>query len=273
MGRAKLAIDVTAAVVRDRMSASYQTLVAETFGSGSSFSRLEAVEPNSAETAAILGTAIVCAHVNNPQRVPNINLCPQKILERGTDAKPSCVVGYNDRDHTIYVVFRGTKTTEDVLTDINFAPVPVGDTGISVPAGMLSRVQDLIDDVIAAVWEISGILAPREENRAEACSLCLCGHSLGGGLAMSTALLLLVKDAGRDILNGLFGGCWSVMTFGAPLCLALETDVNPLLEDVPELFFTLSKHSTHVVHQFDPVPRLLGREGAVDFTIITWSSR
>jgi len=264
--RAAGAIDEAAAEVRKHANASYQEHVIATF---SHFDGLEEVQRGSVELHRLHAAARLCAHLNSPNKIPNSGLHPRRELSKGSDDKSSSLVGYSSTDHTVYVCFRGTKTAADVLTDLSFTPVPITDSGISVPAGMLQRVDTAFTRIIESIWGLRGELVPPAEKRDQPLSLCICGHSLGGGLAMVLALLLLLREEGRDLLEGLFGGRWRITTIGAPLALAIEGDPELLR---PDLFRVLHEHALHLVHQFDPITRLLGRDGAMDFSLLTASS-
>jgi len=116
-------------------------------------------------------------------------------------------------------------------------------------------------------------------------SLQICGHSLGGSLASTFALLAL-----GDVENSSPGGVlmkhdFRVVTFGAPLvaCIAPATgDIEAeTLQDIwegselesslgPYLAFTKARWA-NVVNEYDMVPRAFGNKvNEADMTAIQW---
>jgi len=136
-------------------------------------------------------------------------------------------------DEDLFVVFRGTHSVSDALTDIRVEPMDVG--AASIHGGFL--------DAFIVAWEdglgaelCSGIIS-------KARSVNFLGHSLGGALAV-TALL-------ADVLPLAKPGKYFATSFGAPAVL-----------HGPQPLAAARRHGT--VRQFifenDPVPRLLGND-------------
>ncbi|MFM8579343.1 MAG: lipase family protein, partial [Planctomycetaceae bacterium] len=118
-------------------------------------------------------------------------------------------------DDSIVVAFRGTEspTTIDGLKDIlltdamNLLVVPEGRLGVDLAAaGVNARFHKGFVDAIAEIWDPLAAAVEAEIGRRDR-PLWLCGHSLGGSLALIAAWLFKRR----------FVSVQEVCTFGAPM--------------------------------------------------------
>ncbi|KAI7878525.1 lipase [Lichtheimia hyalospora FSU 10163] len=100
------------------------------------------------------------------------------------------LVAVGSKEKTIYVVFRGTSSIRNAITDIVFAPVdypPVN--GAKVHKGFLDSYNEVQKDLVK---EVEAQVAQYPDYK-----LTVTGHSLGGATAVLCALDL--KDRGHDV--------------------------------------------------------------------------
>lgn len=138
------------------------------------------------------------------------------------------------RARSIFIVFRGTKDILDILTDVNVRPritkTRFGD--INVHSGFEALAENalrIIDEKLSAMVD-----SPWANAR-----LLLCGHSLGGALAMVSAM----KSERQSM----------VVTFGAP---NVAFNLPQASRQKAHREFEMSAQS--FVHHEDPVPQMLG---------------
>jgi len=143
------------------------------------------------------------------------------VLSMGADDQPDCFLALDPRVNICWLVFRGTKTEFDILTDLAYYPKALPDSLTSLPTGSLLRVQSLLPGLLETLRHNQGLITGWR--------LRLTGHSLGGGLAMCMlALLLQEPEATRALLQDIFGGDMSAITFSAPLSIAIPAPPSSL---------------------------------------------
>ncbi|ETO27288.1 Lipase family protein, partial [Reticulomyxa filosa] len=138
------------------------------------------------------------------------------------------VVRPRDTEGTAYVVFRGSQTTTDWLSNLNAMPLKVKEYGFRVHSGMHAQLQH------KALEELIDLFLTEK--------LVITGHSLGAGYAVLAA---------ADLLGALgINYPMAVYTFGAPLVIeknaAIISAIGRILEKIVYNF----------VNQFDVIPRL-----------------
>ncbi|XP_078604752.1 uncharacterized protein LOC144878240 [Branchiostoma floridae x Branchiostoma japonicum] len=148
----------------------------------------------------------------------------------------------NDKDE-LFIAFRGTRSYEDILSDLSFWQSPCADDessmGGNCHAGFLK---------LASCFPINPILRRYVYGReVDKCArIVVCGHSMGGAVAHIVTLNLLadLKRHGRDTENIIS------IAIGAPYFGDRE------MRDYVEKH-NLSNNLLTIVNQDDPVPRLL----------------
>ena len=149
---------------------------------------------------------------------------------------------------TVFLVLRGTKDVEDVFSDALFVPSDeiLGTGGSRLAMGFLGFAQKVLSAFVPYLEKHEEAVAGRK--------LCITGHSLGGGAAICVLALLVTEQGPRTAVDRIFGeGNVSVLTFGSPLAMIPGTGT-----DYESFEVNIAKKMTHVVHQLDLVPRLLG---------------
>lgn len=136
---------------------------------------------------------------------------------------------------TIYLAFRGTYHVLDAVVDLGFMTHDDAPHGLRVHGGMWNVLHQRRHPVVSMA--IERIRALRESRRGLK-HVVLCGHSLGGGYAILTALDMLHRGFEVD----------AVVTFGAPQVVVPDRGID--------LWHSLDAITTLVVNSYDVVPRL-----------------
>eukprot|EP01062_Namystynia_karyoxenos_P058466 TRINITY_DN49_c0_g1_i3.p1 TRINITY_DN49_c0_g1~~TRINITY_DN49_c0_g1_i3.p1 ORF type:complete len:1393 (+),score=379.37 TRINITY_DN49_c0_g1_i3:596-4180(+) len=139
-----------------------------------------------------------------------------------------------------YLALKGTSNTVDVLLDACVADI-VTAMGARVHAGSYVGIQS----ELAGMMEV---IATAAQDLPQLRTVVFCGHSLGGALAMVAAVELCADPRWPAALSG------RCVTFGAPFVFGSAVPGGPL-ELPPGL--RAPPRMTHLVHNFDLVPRVL----------------
>jgi predicted lipase len=114
------------------------------------------------------------------------------IYDKKTDTNG--YIGYHPSTSAIYVVFRGTQTLQNWITDLKFAkadyPYPRC-SGCEVHKGFYQAEQAVINDVLAEVKRLRGLYPSYQ--------VVVTGHSLGAALAQLTVVDL--QAAGYPVVS------------------------------------------------------------------------
>lgn len=169
--------------------------------------------------------------------------------QEGIKACMWAIVRFNE---TLVVVFRGTKwdQLESILVDLSALPIacPV-DENIVVHSGMwaATHMEEPNDSAANASRTICSCLGKYLVGDSK--TVVVCGHSLGGGLALITALDLMAQNVTEHV---------KVTTFGAPQVLAARSSPPS------ELWERLDTCTKSYVHPLDIVPRLPSNEACMN---------
>ena len=132
----------------------------------------------------------------------------------------------------MFLVFRGTGSPTDVITDVMFRP-GAGPNGVRCHGGFLRTVR-----------EDATLHATLMQHLPGCDELYIIGHSLGGALSQVVA--------GAGFLPKGFGGRLTIVSLGGPVAFFGTPDAAAF--DAP----TAGAHVVSVVNANDIVPRLLG---------------
>lgn len=135
-------------------------------------------------------------------------------------------------EETIHLVFKGTSEAFDAIVDVGVLMHDDAEHGLRVHGGMWMALNQREHRVIDLALE-----ALRRELANGRKQVVLCGHSLGGGYAILSALQFLHKKLEVQ----------QVIAFGAPQVVVPE--------DTP-LWRALNEVTTVFVNSYDIVPRL-----------------
>eukprot|EP00746_Dinoflagellata_sp_MGD_P168435 gnl/MRDRNA2_/MRDRNA2_99913_c0_seq1.p1 gnl/MRDRNA2_/MRDRNA2_99913_c0~~gnl/MRDRNA2_/MRDRNA2_99913_c0_seq1.p1 ORF type:complete len:794 (-),score=131.63 gnl/MRDRNA2_/MRDRNA2_99913_c0_seq1:218-2386(-) len=136
---------------------------------------------------------------------------------------------------TIFITFRGTEHTLDILVDASFISYDEAPHGIRMHGGVFNALHQRRHHVVDMIAEKVQSL---RESRPHLCKVVLTGHSLGGMYAIGTALSMMHK--GMDVTE--------IITFACSQALVPDWD--------SKLFRSLSEKTTTVIHAYDFAPRL-----------------
>ena len=106
------------------------------------------------------------------------------IYDKGSDTEG--FVGYLPSDKSIYVVFRGTESVDNWLTDFNVEKDEYRvwpECNCKVHSGFQNTTEKVAPDVLAEVQRLLGLFPNY--------SVKTTGHSLGGAQAQLTAMMLI----------------------------------------------------------------------------------
>ena len=175
--------------------------------------------------------------------------------EDGDDVVVPCTWALLRHKKTLIVVFRGTswKHVIDILVDMSAVPIACPlDAGIAVHSGMWSatHMEHHQRDAHASRM-VREALKNEKEKASFDYPVYVCGHSLGGGLALMVAL---------DLMHA--GYSARIRTFGAPQVLFEMSP--PLRTTPPTLWARLNEQTISYVHPLDIVPRLPSNEKWMD---------
>jgi hypothetical protein len=146
---------------------------------------------------------------------------------------------------TVFVVFKGTSNSRDMITDANVQPYDGLDHQLRVHGGMITSLgqgkHERKDVLSVLTRELQKVKC-----KFPCCDTVICGHSLGGGYALLIALDLLQQQQHTPS---------AVITFGAP-----QVVIPPASEATPaaRVWQQLNCVGFNFVHSYDPVPRLAG---------------
>ena len=166
---------------------------------------------------------------------------------------------------SLVLVFRGTnwKNVMDIILDLSAVPMaaPV-DSSVVVHSGMWAAThmehgesdEANVSSIIKNQLELKKKQENQEnqEKQEKQENLYLCGHSLGAGFALMTALDLLHDDETKTDWN------IHVRTFGAPQVLYQKPDHKS------DLWKRLHQCTTSYVSSFDIIPRLPSNSSWMD---------
>ena len=155
--------------------------------------------------------------------------------------KTECVfiIAEDPISDTIYCAFRGSKTSEDFVTDLQIYPTLLGNAPESrVHSGFLNR---------AKMFPLQTLLTSQLFSGSHQRNLVLCGHSLGG--AVSSVLFLLLLQEQRNTYNLLVNKVTNI-TFGSPLFGTTELKTF-FQKEVPNM------DMYHFIAENDPIPGLI----------------
>jgi len=135
----------------------------------------------------------------------------------------------------IYITFRGTEDFLDGIIDLSILSNDQAPHGLRVHSGMYASLHQRNHPVVQIIIEEIQKLRRSDPNLR---NVVICGHSLGGGYAIISALTMLHSGIAVS----------KVLTFGAPQVV------------IPDLSNTwwqrLNEITTLVVNSYDLVPRL-----------------
>ncbi|KAJ9469387.1 hypothetical protein DIPPA_70164 [Diplonema papillatum] len=137
---------------------------------------------------------------------------------------------YTQDGNTLYVAFKGSDNTTDFFLDASVSDV-VTPSGCRMHSGFYSGIQSEISSVLEKIKECS------------CTEVVFCGHSLGGAYATAVTLELTAHPCWPQNLKA------QAVTFGAPLIIGNAT--------LPSRVATQAPNMTHVVANFDLIPRIL----------------
>jgi len=88
---------------------------------------------------------------------------------------------------SVFITFRGTMSPIDVLIDVGFMKLYVESVGLQVHCGIWSSLHGVANQFAALMRLLQNALQTKHDSS----HVVLCGHSLGGGYAILTALEML----------------------------------------------------------------------------------
>jgi Lipase (class 3) len=179
-------------------------------------------------------------------------------LSIGADDEPDCIAQYDEQSETLWIISRGTKTTEDVLTDSSWFAKTEKIGQLNIPVGLVRKCESILPNLM----EHLDVLAIRK-NKVK--RIYFAGHSLGGAVAIALYLSWNLNNIGSK--SGRIGVKTAAITFGSPLVISNPPDGFCTLSapssstssrEKGSVGFELAKNVHNVVYQLDIVPRFLG---------------
>jgi len=160
---------------------------------------------------------------------------------------------------TVFLVFRGTASIADMMIDAGGLPFYPPDIGLRIHGGMWSALHtDAFGLLSRVIQKIKMMRQIDEESESSSMKrLVICGHSLGGGYALLTALELYYMGARvqssneqqkRSLPLSLKTYSPEVVTFGCPQVIVPDHS--------SALWTSLKDASTCVVNSWDVISRM-----------------
>jgi len=191
-----------------------------------------AYDGNQAQISLWLSAAAYCgksAYSTHTFKGPTSGFVVSSIIS-GLGADTEGFVGYLPSDKSIYVVYRGSQTIRNWVTNLNAFKTPYTsfpDCNCQVHKGFYEAEQSVIGDIVKTVKSL--------QSKNPGYAVKVTGHSLGAALAQLTAMDLVKSGISA-----------SVYDFG-----------QPRVGDKAYASFSNSKVSTwRVVHNKDMVPHV-----------------
>jgi Lipase (class 3) len=179
-------------------------------------------------------------------------------LSIGADDKPDCIAQYDEQSETLWIISRGTKTTEDVLTDSSWFAKTEKIGQLNIPVGVVRKCESIIPNLM----EHLDVLAIRK-NKVK--RIYFAGHSLGGAVSVALYLSWNLNKIGSK--SGRTDVETAAITFGSPLvisnppdgfCIPSSSSSSSSSRVKGSVGSELAKNVHNVVYQLDIVPRFLG---------------
>lgn len=137
--------------------------------------------------------------------------------------------------NAIWIVFRGTKSVFDVIVDLGFFSNDECSHGLRVYSGMWAALNQRKRHVINRIVDEVKKLRAQHSGLDH---IIVCGHSLGGGYAILSALAMLHRGIEVTAVRG----------FGAPQVIVPDWS-SPLFRQLHQI-------TTNFVNSYDIVPRM-----------------
>ncbi|KAJ5710903.1 hypothetical protein N7488_005059 [Penicillium malachiteum] len=160
--------------------------------------------------------------LNEPPDIP-------RVASERRNRQSTPLLAWSARLQTVFIGFRGTNATQDVLTDLDIRQVPGINLGTRFHRGFLNSALSF---------------RPLLSELSRKFRVVICGHSLGGGFGHN--LYDTWEEAGSQGI--------SVLTFGAPPMMVAETTGTT---SVPRR--GIAKVFHHIFNIDDPIPFMVNR--------------
>ena len=102
-------------------------------------------------------------------------------------------IGYRPADSTIYVVYRGTQSTQDWIDDFQFKKINYDELSCQVHKGFYEGEQSVITEVLTEVYNLHELYPTYR--------IVVTGHSLGAALATLTAYDIVQSGLNVQLIN------------------------------------------------------------------------
>lgn len=214
-------------------------------------STLTSYDTNQGMTSVWLSAAAACGHDNYMTHVfkgPTTGFVVTKVIY---DAKVDTqgYIGYLPSDKSIYVVYRGSESTQNWITNLDAFKTPYTsypECDCQVHKGFYNAEQRVIGDVIAEVKRLQGSLSGYVVK--------ITGHSLGAALAQLTSMDVIKAGIPTSVYN--YGqprtGDQKYASFATNKVSIWRVTHNR--DEVPHLPFTTEMEFYHVcTEQFEDV--------------------
>lgn len=187
-------------------------------------------------------------------------------LSTGHDDLPDCVARYDDLTKTLWIISRGTQTTDDVMSDITWLMSTEKIGHLDIPSGVVARCREITPRLLEH-------LAVLKMQKNDVKKIVFTGHSLGGSISIG---LYLSWHLNKSVIDGRskYGDQieTSVISIGAPLVISnppegYRANHFSTSQDDKESF-SVSEHARNVhniVMGLDIVPRILGNHFLPDY--------